>query len=334
MNKPIPTQPNDMGAEPTWAERHAGATRDIYRRTLLELAQEREEIFCLDSDMGGLEETFAVQVPEQYVDLGIAEANLMTVAAGLAAAGKVPFVNTMAGFASCRACEQVKVDIAYNNLPVKIVGTHSGVSAGHLGPTHHSLEDLAIMRSIPNMTVIVPADTVETKKAVELAAKLPGPVYIRLGRKATGLVYEEDYAFEVGKAVTLRAGSDVTLVATGSYPVLAALAAHEALKAHGISARVLNVHTIKPIDADALVAAARETGGLITVEEHSVIGGLGSAVAEVVAEHAPAKVVRIGFADLFCEQVGDQQDLLQAYGVTAERLVEAALQLVQSAGAK
>ena len=311
-----------------WAARYTGATRDVYRRTLLEVAQRDRNVLCLDSDVGGLEDTFAAALPEQYVEMGIAEANLITVAAALASAGKIPFVNTMATFAAARACEQVKLDIAYNNLPVKIAATHSGVSAGHLGPTHHSLEDVAIMRALPNMTVIVPADTVETVKAVEAAIRHPGPVYIRLGRKPTDLVSHAEYPFEIGKAVTLRSGTDVTLVASGSYPVLEALQAAEKLAAQGVSARVLNVHTIKPLDAQAILAAAQETQGIVTVEEHSIIGGLGSAVSEVVSEQCPVSVKRVGIPDVFCEHVGDQPQLLTRYGITSKNIVDAALALV------
>lgn len=316
-------------AVPEWAERHKGATRDVYRRTLLRLGQQQANVYCLDSDVGGLEETFAAQLPEQYVEMGIAEANLMTVAAALAASGKIPFVNTMAAFASARACEQVKLDIAYNNLPVKIVATHSGVSAGHLGPTHHALEDVAILRAFPNMTVIVPADAAETVKAVEAAVQHPGPVYIRLGRKPTELLYQMDYPFAIGQAVVLRSGTDVTLAASGAYPVHAALEAADELAAQGVSARVLNVHTIKPLDVDALLAAAEETRGIVTVEEHSVIGGLGSAVAEAVGEYAPRPVPvrKIGIHDQFCDQVGDQQELLTRYGITPSRIAAAARRL-------
>jgi len=314
--------------EVDWATRFAGETREIYRRTLIELAGQDRRIYCLDSDQGGWEESFARQLPEQYVNLGIAEANLMGVAAGLAASGKIPFVNTMAGFATARAYEQVKIDIAYNCLPVKIVGTHGGLAGGHFGPTHQALEDLALMRVLPNLTVLVPADTVETMYCVQAALRLPGPVYIRLGRRPTDLVYRSEYDFQVGRAVLLRAGSDLSIVACGPSPVLMALAAHEHLASRGVRARVLNLHTLKPLDRAALEASARQTGGIITVEEHRVLGGLGGAVAEVIAEQACVPVRRLGLPDVFCERVGTQQELLAAYNLTAERIVEEALHLL------
>jgi transketolase len=313
-----------------WKTFFAGTTRDMYRKTLLELAQQDARIYCLDSDQGGLEESFARFLPAQYVEMGIAEANMITVAAALASSGKIPFVNTMAGFASARACEQVKIDVAYNNLPVKIVATHAGFSSGHLGPTHHSLEDVAIMRAFPNMTVIVPADTVETRKAIQAALLHNGPVYVRLGRRATDIVYTTDYEYKIGHAVQLRAGNDITLIASGPYPLQSALEAHDFLVQRGIAARVLNFHTIKPLDGATLIAAARETQCLITIEEHSILGGLGGAVAERVAEEYPVPIRRIGVPDVFCPYVGNQQELLNAYRITSERIVEEALALLHN----
>jgi transketolase len=314
--------------EVDWTTRFAGETREVYRRALIELARQDGRIYCLDSDQGGWEESFARQLPEQYVNLGIAEANMMGVAAGLAASGKIPFVNTMAGFATARAYEQVKIDIAYNRLPVKIVGTHGGLAGGHFGPTHQALEDLALMRVLPNLTILVPADTVETVACVQAAVQIPGPVYIRLGRRPTELVYQSDYDFQVGRAVVLRAGSDLTIVACGPSPVLLALEAHEQLASRGIAARVLNLHTLKPLDRAALDAAARQTQGIITVEEHSILGGVGGAVAEVIVEQAGVPVRRIGLPDLFCDQVGTQQELLAAYDLTPQRIVAEALRLL------
>jgi len=310
-----------------WAAKYAGGAREVYRKTLQELAERDARIWCVDSDTGNFEDTFATALPGQYVNLGIAEANLMSVAAALAAAGKIPFVNTMATFATGRAFEQIKLDVAYNNVPVKIVGTHGGTSAGHLGPTHQALEDLALMRVLPNMTVMVPADAAEAAKAVEKAAYLPGPVYIRLDRKATPVVYDQDYDFVPGQAVTLLSGRDVTIVATGAYPVVFALEAARRLTDLGVSVRVLNVHTLKPLDVEAVGRAARETRGLVTVEDHSVIGGLGSAVAEAVAEHCPAPVRRVGVRDRFCDQVGGHLELLAACEVTPERVMADALAL-------
>lgn len=312
-----------------WAAQFAESDRDIYRKTLLELAQRDPRIYCLDSDMGGLETSFQATLPEQYIDLGIAEANLMSVAAAFAKMGNVPFVNTMAAFASSRAYEQVKIDIAYNNLPVRIVATHGGLAAAYLGPTHHAQNDLAVMRVLPNMTVLVPADAVETVKMVQAAAYLPGPVYIRLGRSRTDLVYCADYDFVIGRAVELRPGDGVTLIATGAYPVLAALAAHEQLAELGIDARVLNMHTIKPLDEAAVVRAARETRGIVTIEDHSIIGGLGGAVAEVTAEQAPALIRRVGIVDAFCDQVGDHRELIAAYGVIPGHLVQVVQEILR-----
>ncbi len=323
----MPAQEIDSNQE--WKTNLAGATREIYRKTLLELARQDPRIYCLDSDQGGLEESFARFLPDQYVEMGIAEANMISVAAALASAGKIPFVNTMAGFASTRACEQVKIDVAYNNLPVKMVVTHAGFASGHLGPTHHALEDIAIMRTLPNMTVIVPADTLETRNAIQAAILHNGPVYIRLGRRPTEMLYTAEYAYEIGRAVQLRPGNDITLVAAGPHPVLAALEAHTSLAQQGIAARVLNFHTIKPLDSLALIAAARETYGIVTIEEHSILGGLGGAVAEEIAEHCPVPVRRIGVPDVFSAYVGTQQELLQRYRITGEHIVEEALHILQ-----
>ncbi|MFI6376423.1 transketolase family protein [Streptomyces sp. NPDC050546] len=315
-----------------WRERYTGATRDVYRATLLDLAKSDPRIFCVDTDMGGLEDSFESELPGQYVNVGIAEANLMGVSAGLAADGLVPFANTIASFAATRACEQVKVDIAGNALPVRIVGTHGGFSAGHYGPTHHSLEDVAIMRTLPNLTVVVPADAAETEYAVRAIADtsaFPGPVYLRLGRKATALVHDGPYAFRIGKADVLREGDDVTIVATGPLPVAEAVAAAGLLADRGISARVLNMHTVKPLDTDAVLAAARETAGLVTVEDHVLAGGLGGAVSELTAEHAPCRVHRIGVPDGFHDEVGVEAELLARAGVTARQIAEAAQEVIR-----
>ncbi|MFI9720161.1 transketolase family protein [Streptomyces sp. NPDC052396] len=305
------------------AQQHE-SDRAAYRATLVELARADRRIWCLDSDMGGLEKQFQAELPDQYLDLGIAEANLMSVGAALASTGLLPFVNTMAAFASARALEQVKIDIAYHALPVRIVGTHSGFSAAHLGPTHHAQQDLAVMRSLPHMTVLTPADPAETVRMVNAAAQLPGPVYIRLGRGPTDPVYPGPAGFTVGKAVTLRTGGDVTLVAAGSHPVLFALEAARRLAAEGIEATVLNMHTIKPLDVPALVHAAEHTAGLVTVEDHSVLGGLGGAVGEALAEHRPARVLRVGMADAFCARPGDHRTQLKAAGVSPEHVIAAA----------
>lgn len=309
----------------------ARSDRDAYRATLLELATADERIWCVDSDMGGLEKQFEAALPDQYVDVGIAEANLMSIGAALARTGLLPFVNTMAAFASARALEQVKVDIAYHNLPVRVVGTHSGLSAAQLGPTHHAQQDLAAMRALPNMTVLTPADPDETVRMVRAAAYLPGPVYIRLGRNAIEPVYSDDDAeFVVGRAVELRSGSDVSIIAAGAHPVRLALAAAQRLAASSVSARVLNMHTIKPLDLAAVLAAAEQTRGIVTVEDHGIIGGLGGAVAEALAEHRPARVHRIGVPDMFCDRPGSHVELLDMAGVSVARIVAAADLIVTS----
>ncbi|MGW4926783.1 transketolase family protein [Streptomyces parvulus] len=316
--------------EPAWEERYAGPSRDICRRALLDLARTDPRIMCVDSDVGGLENLFA-DLPEQYVNVGIAEANLMGMAAGMAAAGLVPFVHTLSGFAATRACEQVKVDVAGNNLPVRIVVSHGGLSAGHYGPTHHAADDLGIMRLMPNLTVLVPADAVEAEQALLASAGHPGPVFLRLGRSRTPLVHRQPCDFRIGRALTLADGDDVTLVATGPYPVLMALRAAEALAAEGISARVLNMHTIKPLDEEAVLRAAAETRGIVTVEDHLVVGGLGGAVCEVVAARGGCPVRRIGVPDRFTDRVGGELDLLEHAGVTPERIADEARLLAGTA---
>jgi transketolase len=307
-----------------------GSDRAAYRATLLELARADGRVWCLDSDMGGLERQFEAELPDQYVDLGIAEANLVSVAAALAATGVLPFVNTMAAFASARALEQVKIDVAYHALPVRIVGTHAGLSGAHLGPTHHAQQDLAVMRTLPNMTVMTPADAGETVRMVRAAAYLPGPVYIRLGRGPVDPVYPSDAAFSVGRAVELRTGGDVTIVAAGALPVRFALEAAERLAAQRIEATVLNMHTIKPLDVPALIRAARLTAGVVTVEEHAAVGGLGGAVAEAVAEHRPTVVRRVALADAFCSRAGTHREQLATAGVSVERVVAAATAVLTS----
>jgi transketolase len=297
--------------------------RTAYRAALLALARRDPRVWCLDSDMGGLEKQFQAELPDQYVDVGIAEANLMSFAAALASTGILPFANTMAAFASARALEQVKLDIAYHDLPVRIVATHAGLSAAHYGPSHHATADLAAMRALPNMTVLVPADATETARLVTAAAHLPGPVYLRLGRDPVPPVSTGEPV--IGEARELRAGDDVTLVAAGALPVRFAMAAADELTGLGISARVLNMHTIKPLDVPALVAAAEQTAGVVTVEDHSVFGGLGGAVAEALAEHRPTRVRRVGTADVFCHRPGTHAELLAAAGVSPARVVAAAL---------
>jgi transketolase len=322
MTETTDTTP-DTTSDVEWADRYADSSRELCRRALLELARADPRIMCVDSDVGGLEDLFA-ELPDQYVNVGIAEANLVSTAAGMAAAGLIPYAHTLSGFAAARACEQIKVDVASNNLPVRIVVTHGGLSAGHYGPTHHATDDVAIMRMMPNLTVLVPADAAEAEAALLATATLPGPVFLRLGRAATPLVYRGPYEFEVGRAVRLTDGDDVALVATGPHPVGMALRAAELLAAQGIHARVLNMHTVKPLDVAAVREAARQTRGIVTVEDHLVIGGLGGAVCEAVAATHPCPVHRVGVPDRFSDRVGDELDLLTAAGVTPTAIAGAA----------
>jgi transketolase len=305
------------------------AARDAYRDLLVKLMADDPRVFCLDSDTGLFSGVDFGPAADRYLNLGIAEHNLMGTAAGLAASGKIPFVNTMAAFATTRALEAVKIDIAYNALPVRIVATHGGLSAGHLGPTHYALEDLAIVRTLPNITVVTPADASATEDAVRQSLGLPGPVYVRLGRKPTPPL--DAGPIEVGRAQRLRDGGALVIYACGPHPVLAAMEAAESLASRGVEAAVLNVHTLKPLDVAAIVAAARHVPVAITVEEHWRAGGLGGAVAETLAEHAPTRLARIGMPDVFADLAGDQEHLLGRYGITGERIVAGALSLLGGA---
>jgi transketolase len=298
------------------------ATREAYRDRLLPLLARHPELMCLDSDTGLFGADHVAMAGDQYLNLGIAEQNLMGVAAGLAACGRIPFVNTMAAFAACRALEAVKIDIAYNRLPVRIMATHGGLASGHLGPTHQALEDLAVMRVLPGMTVVVPADTAATEAFVEQSLELQGPLYVRLGRKPTPPLPAAPPPV-IGRAQTLRDGGDVVLVGCGPYPVLACVAASQALAEQGIGVTVLNMHTLRPFDSQTLIAAARPATLVVTVEEHWRSGGLGGAVAETLAEAAPVRVLRLGVPDEFVGQVGNQEYLLAHYDLTAEQVVRA-----------
>jgi transketolase len=295
------------------------ATRDAYRDCLLPLLSLHPDLICLDTDTGLFSAEHAAAAGEQYLNLGIAEHNLMGIAAGLAACGRIPFVNTMAAFAASRALETVKIDIAYNQLPVRIMATHGGLAAGHLGPTHQALEDLAVLRVLPGMTVVVPADAAATEAFVEQSLRLAGPLYVRLGRKASPPLPASPPPV-IGQAQTLRHGGDVVLACCGPYPVLACLAAADVLAAEGIEATVLNLHTLRPLDTQALVAAARPAALVVTVEEHWRNGGLGGAVAEALAEEAPTRVLRLGMPDKFVDAVGSQEHLVTHYDLTAERV--------------
>lgn len=296
------------------------ATREAYRDSLLPLLGRYPELMCLDSDTGLFGADHVATAGAQYLNLGIAEQNLMGVAAGMAACGRIPFVNTMAAFAASRALEAIKIDIAYNRLPVRIMATHGGLAAGHLGPTHQALEDLAVMRVLPGMTVVVPADAAATEAFVEQSLDLAGPLYVRLGRKPTPALPAAPPPV-IGHAQTLRAGGDVVLVSCGPYPVLACVTAAEILAEQGIEAAVLNMHTLRPFDAETLIAAARPATLVVTLEEHWRGGGLGGAVAEALAEAAPIRVLRLGVPDKFVDEVGNQEHLVAHYDLTAERVV-------------
>ena len=299
------------------------ATRDSYGNALAELGTAHENVVVLDADLAAATKTgvFKKAHPERFIDCGIAESNMMGVAAGLAAAGKVPFASSFAMFAAGRAFEQIRNSIGYPKLNVKIGATHAGISVGEDGATHQCNEDIALMRTIPGMVVINPSDDVEARAAVKAAYEHVGPVYMRFGRLAVPVINDrEDYKFELGKGVVLREGKDLTIVATG-LPVSNCLEAAEKLAADGIDAKVINIHTIKPLDEELIVAAAKETGKVVTVEEHSVIGGLGSAVCDVLCEQAPTKVLKIGVNDTFGES-GPAVELVKKYGLDADSIYE------------
>ena len=297
------------------------ATRESYGNALAALGREHEDVVVLDADLSGATKTgvFKKEFPERHINCGIAEGNMMTVAAGIATTGKVPFASSFAMFAAGRAFEQVRNSIGYPHLNVKIGATHGGISVGEDGATHQCNEDLGIMRTIPGMVVINPADDIEAKAAVKAAYEYVGPVYMRFGRLAVPVINDNpDYKFEIGKGIVLREGKDVAIFATG-LEVAESLAAAEMLAADGIDAKVINIHTIKPLDEELVVAAAKKTGKVVTVEEHSVIGGLGSAVAEVLSEKAPTKMLKIGVNDTFGES-GPAVALIKKYGLDAESI--------------
>ena len=297
------------------------ATRESYGKALAELGALHENLVVLDADLAGATKTAVFQkaFPERHIDCGIAEGNMMAVAAGLAAVGKVPFASSFAMFAAGRAYEQVRNSIGYPHLNVKIGATHAGISVGEDGATHQCNEDIALMRTIPGMVIINPADDVEAKAAVKAAFEHNGPVYLRFCRLAVPVFNDEaNYEFQLGKGIVLREGKDVTIFATG-LEVAEALVAADLLEADGIHAKVINIHTIKPIDKELIVAAAKETGKVVTVEEHSVIGGLGSAVCEVLCEEYPTKVMKIGVNDVFGES-GPALELIKKYGLDGESI--------------
>lgn len=292
------------------------ATREGYGDGLLELGKEFDNLIVLDADLAEATKTcvFKKEFPERHIDCGIAESNMMGVAAGMSVTGKVPFASSFAMFSAGRAFEQVRNSIGYPHLNVKIGATHAGISVGEDGATHQCNEDIALMRTIPGMVIINPSDYVEAKAAVRAAYEWEGPCYLRFGRLAVSVINDrEDYKFEIGKSVTLREGKDVTIIASG-LTVSTSLDAAEMLSQEGIEARVINMHTIKPIDKEAVVNAAKETGKIVTVEEHSVIGGLGSAVCDVLCENYPVKVKKIGINDVFGES-GPAVELVAKYGL-------------------
>ena len=295
------------------------ATRESYGNALVELGKKYDNVVVLDADLAGATKTgiFQKEFPERHIDCGIAEGNMVGIGAGLAASGKVPFVSSFAMFAAGRAFEQIRNSVGYPPLNVKIGATHAGISVGEDGATHQCNEDIALMRTIPGMVVLNPSDDIEAKAAVEAAYLHDGPVYLRFGRLAAPIINTNaDYKFEIGKGIVLREGKDLTIVATGLM-VSEALAAAEMLAKDGIEAKVLNIHTIKPLDEELIISAAKETGKVVTVEEHSVIGGLGSAVCDVLSEKAPTPVKKIGVYDRFGES-GPAVKLLEKYGLTAD----------------
>ena len=298
------------------------ATRESYGEAIVALGEKYKDIVVLDADLAEATKTinFKNKFPERFFDMGIAEQDLMGTAAGLALGGKIPFASTFAIFATGRAYDQIRNGICYSNLNVKIAATHAGITVGEDGASHQALEDIALMRVIPNLIVISPSDDVSTKYLLEEAVKYKGPVYIRLTRPKTEEIYEEGTKFEIGKAVCHGNGTDAAVIATG-VTVIEALKAQKILKEKGINIRVLDMHTIKPIDKEAIIKVAKETKKIITIEDHSIIGGLGSAVCEVLSEEHPTKVTRLGMKDEF-GMSGKWDELMKYYGITAEKIVE------------
>ena len=298
------------------------ATRQSYGEMLEKLGEENKDIVVLDADLSAATKTsiFAKKYPDRFFDMGIAEANMIGVAAGMASCGKIPYVSTFAAFAAGRAYDQIRSSVCYPNLNAKICATHAGITVGEDGATHQMLEDLALMRALPNMTVLCPSDDVETKYLIEQISKIKGPVYVRLARLATPGIYEENQTFEIGKAVQIGEGTDATVFATGVV-VAEAIKAKELLEEEGIHIRVMDMHTIKPIDKEMIIKSAKETKKLISIEDHSVIGGLGSAISEVLTEEYPCKLVRMGIKDTFGKS-GNAVELLKYFGLTSDAIIE------------
>jgi transketolase len=305
------------------------ATRDAYGETLVELGRENPNIVVLDADLSKSTKTilFAKAFPDRHFNFGIAEANMISTAAGLATCGKIPFASSFAVFASGRAWEQVRMSVCYPELNVKIVATHGGITVGEDGASHQANEDVAIMRALPAITLIVPADAVETRKAVRAIAEYVGPVYMRLGRTAVPVIFDESYDFIIGRSVVMRPGDDVSVFACGIMTAQA-LEAADALAAEGISAEVVNVSTIKPLDVETVLGSVRKTNCAVSAEEHNIIGGLGSAIAEALIDAYPVHMERVGVSDTFTES-GKPAELLKKYGMTAEDIASAARLAIQ-----
>ena len=297
------------------------ATRESYGEVLKTLGEKYKDIVVLDADLSGATKTsiFAKEFPQRFFDMGIAEADMASTAAGMATTGKVPFISTFAVFAAGRSYDQIRNSICYPNLNVKICATHAGITVGEDGATHQMLEDISMMRCLPNMKVLSPSDDVETKWAIEEAYKTQGPVYVRLSRMATEVIYEENQKFEFGKMVQIGEGQDATIFTTGDL-VCNAIKAKEELEKQGVNIRVIDVHTIKPIDKDMIIKCAKETKRLISLEDHNIIGGLGSAISEVLTENYPVKLERIGIKDTFGKS-GKASELLHYYGLDAEAII-------------
>ena len=298
------------------------ATRQSYGEALLELGKENKNIVVFDADLSTATKTniFAKEFPERFYDMGIAEQNMISTAAGMSTCGKIPYASTFAVFAAGRAYDQIRNSVCYPKLNVKICATHAGVTVGEDGATHQMIEDISLMRTLPNMTVLSTSDDVQTKWAVKEISKINGPVYLRLSRLATPIIYGENQKFEIGKAVQIGEGTDATIFATG-VTVSEAIKAQEILENKGIKVRVVDIHTVKPIDKDMVIKCAKETKKLISVEDHNVIGGLGSAISEVLTEEYPVKLLRMGINDTFGKS-GKATELMQYFGITAENIVE------------
>lgn len=298
------------------------ATRQSYGEALLELGKENKKIVVFDSDLSSATKTnlFAKEFPERFFDMGIAEQNMISTAAGIATCGKIPYASTFAVFAAGRAYDQIRNSVCYPNLNVKICATHAGITVGEDGATHQMIEDISLMRTLPNMTVISTSDDIQTKWAVKEISKIDGPVYLRLSRLATPIIYGEMQKFEIGKAIQIGDGIDGTIFATG-VTVAEAIKAQEALKKKNINIRVIDIHTIKPIDKEIIIKCAKETKKLISIEDHNVIGGLGAAISEVLTSDFPAKLIRLGINDTFGKS-GNAEDLMEYFGINTKKILD------------